>query len=155
MKPRTSMCDLFVPMLPSSRGSGELRETDILTADPACRGGFSIALDDFGTGFASLSHLHQFPIDTIKIDRSFVLKLTHDAGAQAIIRAVLNLGKSMGLKVIAEGVETREQHAQLVRQHCQFAQGYLYSQAVPALRVPKLLHAWKPQKATTPDVVSG
>jgi diguanylate cyclase (GGDEF)-like protein len=94
--------------------------------------GVKIALDDFGTGYASLSHLKQFPVDIIKIDRSFVADLGQDQGAEAIIDAVINLGRSLGIEVVAEGIETGKQHEFLVKGGCRYGQGYLYGKAAPA-----------------------
>lgn len=94
--------------------------------------GVQIALDDFGTGYASLSHLKQFPIDILKIDRSFVRCLQHASDDAAIIDAVLNLGRSLGMSVVAEGVETPAQHEALRQLGCQYGQGFLYGKAQPA-----------------------
>lgn len=94
--------------------------------------GVRIALDDFGTGHASLSHLKQFPVDIIKIDQSFVRDLGCGGGAEAIIRAVINLGQSLDIEVVAEGIEVREQHDFLVNAGCSFGQGYLYGKATAA-----------------------
>lgn len=99
------------------------------------RSGVRIALDDFGTGYASLSHLQQFPIDVIKIDRSFVRKVTAGRSDAAIVGAVLTLGKSLGLDVIAEGIENSAEEAQLKAQGCRLAQGYLYGKPMAAARV--------------------
>lgn len=88
--------------------------------------GVSIAMDDFGTGFSSLSNLRNYPIDTIKIDGSFVRGVDHDSQSATIVRAVLGLGGGLGMKVIAEGVETREEECFLVREGCGHAQGYFY-----------------------------
>jgi diguanylate cyclase (GGDEF)-like protein len=101
--------------------------------------GMKIALDDFGTGFASLSHLQQFPVDTIKIDRRFVKGLGGPGGNHAIIDAVLSLGRSLGMDVVAEGIETVPQEQALLRLGCEYGQGFLYSRAVPARLVPSLL----------------
>jgi diguanylate cyclase (GGDEF)-like protein/PAS domain S-box-containing protein len=103
--------------------------------------GITIALDDFGTGYASLSHLKQFPVDLIKIDRSFVRELGQSPDAAAIIRAVINLGHSLEIEIVAEGIETAAQEARLLAQGCDFGQGYLYSRAVPAAEVPAILAA--------------
>jgi len=101
--------------------------------------GIKIALDDFGTGYASLSHLKQYPIDVIKIDQRFVRDLQDDPDDAAIVRAVLNLGISLGINVVAEGIETDAQADYLRAGGCRFGQGYLYSPAVPAPEVPALL----------------
>jgi EAL domain-containing protein (putative c-di-GMP-specific phosphodiesterase class I) len=100
--------------------------------------GVQIALDDFGTGYASLSHLNHFPVSTIKIDRTFIGRLEESDHDAAIIRAVISLGRSLGIKIVAEGVETRQQAEFLKRHRCHSAQGYLYSRAVDATAVPDL-----------------
>jgi EAL domain-containing protein (putative c-di-GMP-specific phosphodiesterase class I) len=101
--------------------------------------GVKIALDDFGTGYASLRHLKKFPVDIIKIDRSFVRDMEVDPGDEAIVRAVINLGKSLGIHVVAEGIEGEAQVQRLMRLNCDFGQGFLFSKAVPANRVPALV----------------
>jgi EAL domain-containing protein (putative c-di-GMP-specific phosphodiesterase class I) len=101
--------------------------------------GIRIALDDFGTGYASLSHLKQFPVDIVKIDRSFLRGVPGDPQNAAIIRTVVNLGRSLDLEVVAEGVETPAAEAFLIGQGCPIGQGYLYGKAAPAARVPRLL----------------
>jgi diguanylate cyclase (GGDEF)-like protein len=98
--------------------------------------GVRIALDDFGTGYASLSHLNQFPVDLLKIDRSFIRRIGESADADAISAAVINLGRSLGMEVIAEGIETAAQEAHLIKLGCDSGQGFLYSKALPALTVP-------------------
>lgn len=98
--------------------------------------GVKIALDDFGTGYASLSHLKQFPVDIIKIDRSFVRDFENDPDDSAIINAVIQLGRSLGIKVVAEGIETTNQHQLLCAGGCDYGQGYLYGKATPFLEVP-------------------
>ena len=97
--------------------------------------GIRVALDDFGTGYASLTHLKEYPVDEIKVDRSFVRDLERDADDAAIVTAVLHLGRSLGLDVTAEGVETAAQARFLEAQGCAFAQGYLYSKPMPQSRV--------------------
>ena len=101
--------------------------------------GVEIALDDFGTGYASLSHLKQFPVDHIKIDRSFVRDLLDDPDDAAIVDAVINLGRSLGIGIVAEGIETAEQHKMLSSLGCDCGQGFYYGRAAPAARVPDLL----------------
>ncbi|HLF12016.1 MAG TPA: EAL domain-containing protein, partial [Gammaproteobacteria bacterium] len=101
--------------------------------------GLGLALDDFGTGYSSLSYLKRFPIDTLKIDRSFVRDLTTDSDDAGIVSAVIGMGKSLHMKVIAEGVETREQLAFLQEQSCPEGQGYYFSQPVVAEKFTELL----------------
>ncbi|HYJ30413.1 MAG TPA: EAL domain-containing protein [Allosphingosinicella sp.] len=101
--------------------------------------GVGIALDDFGTGFASLSHLKQYPVDIIKIDRSFVRDLEDDPDDAAIVEAVANLSRSLGISIVAEGVENERQHAFLAALGCDFGQGYLYGRAGPAEEVAATL----------------
>ena len=101
--------------------------------------GIKIALDDFGTGYASLRHLKQFPIDILKIDKSFVRDMESDPDDDAIIRAVVNLGKNLGIKVVAEGIENMNQAERLIGLGCDNGQGFLFSKAVPASRVPALV----------------
>lgn len=87
--------------------------------------GIQIALDDFGTGYSSLSYLHSFPFDRIKIDRTFISDLEHNRHSMAIVRAVIGLGHSLDVPVLAEGVETHAQHAFLRQQGCDAVQGWL------------------------------
>jgi len=95
------------------------------------RSGVSISIDDFGTGYSSLSHLKQFPINTVKIDRSFIRDITTDSDDAAIVSAIIAMAHNMELKVIAEGVETQEQLDFLRSQECEEAQGFLFSPPVP------------------------
>ncbi|MPR06697.1 bifunctional diguanylate cyclase/phosphodiesterase [Microvirga tunisiensis] len=104
--------------------------------------GVQIALDDFGTGYASLTHLKQFPVDHIKIDRSFVRDLEQDSDDEAIIAAVIGLGRSLQLQVTAEGVETHGQARRLRELGCDHAQGYLYAKPMAASQIPDLLTRW-------------
>lgn len=105
-------------------------------------GGIRIALDDFGTGYASLSHLKQFPIDIVKIDRSFLKDIHDDQHNTAIIRTVVSLGRALDLDVVAEGVETADQEAYLIGHGCRLGQGYLYGKATPASGIPDLISSW-------------
>ncbi|QRM30116.1 EAL domain-containing protein [Microvirga sp. VF16] len=122
--------------------------------------GVQIALDDFGTGYASLTHLKQFPVDHIKIDRSFVRDLEHDSDDEAIVAAVISLGRSLQLQVTAEGVETHGQARRLRELGCDHAQGYLYSKPMAASQVPDLLTRWstmlvKPRNERNVKLLSG
>jgi diguanylate cyclase (GGDEF)-like protein len=94
--------------------------------------GVQLALDDFGTGYSSLSYLQRFPVDTVKIDRSFVNRLGTDADGSAIVDAVLRIGEVLDLEVVAEGVETDNQQAELRGLGCRIAQGYLFGRPQPA-----------------------
>ena len=101
--------------------------------------GVHLALDDFGTGYSSLSYVKRFPIDTLKIDQSFVRDLATDADDASIVSAVISMGKSLHMRVVAEGVETRAQ-LEFLREHsCPFAQGYYFSQPVVAGEFAQLL----------------
>ncbi|RDI50485.1 diguanylate cyclase (GGDEF)-like protein [Microvirga subterranea] len=104
--------------------------------------GVQIALDDFGTGYASLTHLKQFPVDHIKIDRSFVCDIEEDSDDEAIVTAVVSLGRSLNLQVTAEGVETLGQAQRLRQMGCGNGQGYLYAKPLPGADVPEFLTNW-------------
>ncbi len=101
--------------------------------------GCALAIDDFGTGFSSLAYLKQFPIDELKIDRSFVMNLESDAENRAICRAVISLAHSLGLKVVAEGVETAAQFDYLAGQKCDVVQGFLLGKPMPCAEFTALL----------------
>jgi diguanylate cyclase (GGDEF)-like protein len=101
--------------------------------------GVHLAIDDFGTGYSSMSLMKKFPIDTIKIDRSFVRDLATNKEDRAIARAIIQLGKTLGLTVVAEGVETFEQDLLLRRDECDQLQGYLFSKPVPPEAIPPLV----------------
>ncbi|MFM9886947.1 MAG: EAL domain-containing protein [Burkholderiales bacterium] len=103
--------------------------------------GIGISIDDFGTGYSSLAHLNTLPIDQIKIDQSFICTLPENAGSAAIVEAVITMARSLGLSVIAEGVESEAQLAWLRARHCDKIQGHFYSRAVPADQVLDLITA--------------
>jgi len=103
------------------------------------RSGALIAIDDFGTGYSSLSYLKSLPLDKIKIDKSFVQDLLDDDDDATIVRAIIQLGKSLGMQVIAEGVETPEQEAYIISEGCHEGQGYHYSKPLPARELAAFL----------------
>jgi len=105
--------------------------------------GIDIAIDDFGTGYCSLAYLARLPIDALKIDRSFVTAMTDQADGMSIASTIISLGRSLGLKVIAEGVETEEQHRILRLLKCAEAQGYLFYRPIPAEQLKAVLRAGK------------
>ncbi len=92
--------------------------------------GLQVALDDFGTGFASLTHLLSVPVDIIKIDKSFVHRLTPGDASSAIIKGLTGIARDMGIRIVAEGIETPDQAIQLRALGCEFGQGYLYAKAL-------------------------
>jgi len=103
----------------------------LLVLDDLKKLGVSIALDDFGTGFSSLTHLQQFPIDVIKIDRQFIAQLGHAPVSAAIVTSIIDLAHTLGRTVVAEGVETAEQHEQLAALGCDLCQGYYFARPMP------------------------
>jgi EAL domain-containing protein (putative c-di-GMP-specific phosphodiesterase class I) len=103
--------------------------------------GVQIAIDDFGTGYSSLSYLTRFPIDTLKIDRSFVNEITTNPDAATIVSAVIGMGKNLDLKVIAEGIETQGQLAFLRSHRCAEGQGYYFSRPVTGAAFAELLQS--------------
>jgi len=103
--------------------------------------GIRVSIDDFGTGYSSLSYLQQFPLDAIKIDQSFVHRITSFPGGSSIVSAIISLGQSLNLRVVAEGVETAEEMAFLKAQSCDEAQGYFFGRAVAASQFAKMIQA--------------
>jgi len=103
--------------------------------------GVALSLDDFGTGYSSLNYLRKFPIDTLKIDQSFVRDINTDAGASGVCRAIITLGHQLGMTVLAEGVETAAQVGYLRRNDCDFFQGYYFCKPVSAVRALEILRS--------------
>jgi len=126
----------------------EITETVLLDSSPSAtdqleilhKEGFRIYLDDFGTGYSSLSYLHRFPVDTLKIDRSFVMGMGADGGGREIIRTIVALAQNLDLHVIAEGVETAVQRDALRELRCEYAQGYMFSKPVDSKKAEALLN---------------
>lgn len=143
--------------LPASRLELEVTESmlmhDHAAANVALRSlrelGVRIALDDFGTGYSSLAYLRQMPLDRLKIDRSFVTALQEDAGAAAIVKAIIDLARALGLHTIAEGVETAAQSALLRAIGCDEVQGFLVAAPMGEKPLQDFLAAW-PGRASTP-----
>jgi EAL domain-containing protein (putative c-di-GMP-specific phosphodiesterase class I) len=106
-----------------------------------------IHLDDFGTGYSSLSYLQRFPIDALKIDRSFVAALVQGGDADSIVSAIINMAASLNVEVIAEGIETPQQAEALRELNCHLAQGFLYARPLPAELVGALLDSALPEIA--------
>ncbi len=106
--------------------------------------GITVGIDDFGTGYSSLSYLHQFPIDTLKVDRSFVIRMGPNGENSELVRTILMLGQNLGLDVIAEGVETEEQLAQLSTMGCKYGQGYYFSKPLNSDDATGLISAHPP-----------
>ncbi len=107
------------------------------TLEMCRKAGMSIAIDDFGTGYSSLSYLHYFPIDTLKIDRSFVMDMHKNEASMALIKSIIALGKNMKMKIIAEGVETQEEALALRDLGCDLAQGFYFARPMPELEATK------------------
>ena len=124
----------------------EITESLLLEDDEAILGtlsaframGLTIAIDDFGTGYSSLSYLTQFPIDTLKIDKAFVQRVTTDRRHAELVKAILSIARSLGQQVVAEGVETAQQAAFLDANGCHVAQGFLYCKPVPKAQMRAL-----------------
>lgn len=132
---------------PVNRLHIEITESALLEDDPRVHAtiaslkasGMGLALDDFGTGFSSLTQLHAFPFNKLKIDMSFVRSMTVDSGSRKIIASVIGLGQSLGMTVVAEGVETEEQAILLRRMGCDLGQGWLFGKAENAWETSKLI----------------
>jgi len=116
---------------------------DVATAAETMRAlkdlGIKVVIDDFGTGYSSLSYLQRFPFDSLKVDRSFVCSMTETRQNREIIRTIITMAESLGLKVVAEGVEMTEHRDMLVALHCEFAQGFLFSEPLSPERLDAFL----------------
>jgi EAL domain-containing protein (putative c-di-GMP-specific phosphodiesterase class I) len=105
--------------------------------------GMRIAIDDFGTGYSSLNYLHNFPIDTLKIDRSFVGNIIESQRSLDLVRSIVGIGKNLNMAVIAEGVETWEQARALSELGCDHAQGYYFSEPITEYQLMSALSAYR------------
>ena len=114
--------------------------------------GVALAIDDFGTGYSSLAYLRQFPVDIIKIDKSFVAGAGDGPDASALARAIVQLGRTLRLSTIAEGIETAGQLAELAAAGCEYGQGYYFAQPVPAEELMPLLDLRSPHTDLIPAV---
>jgi EAL domain-containing protein (putative c-di-GMP-specific phosphodiesterase class I) len=101
--------------------------------------GVRIAIDDFGTGYSSLAYLKKFPVNTLKIDQAFITDIVRDANDAAIVASILSMAKNLNLKVVAEGVETRDQLELLRKMGCEEVQGYYFSKPLPPEGIAALL----------------
>jgi EAL domain-containing protein (putative c-di-GMP-specific phosphodiesterase class I) len=111
--------------------------------------GVHLAIDDFGTGYSSLSYLQRFPVETVKIDRSFIAALGESAGAVAIVEAVTALAHQLGMIVVAEGVETAEQQALVRQAACDQCQGYYFARPLSSEAIGPLLAAQRQRVSDT------
>jgi diguanylate cyclase (GGDEF)-like protein len=133
--------------LPASQLMLEITESIMMDEEPATlatlsalrRLGVHLALDDFGTGYSALNYLKRFPVDTIKIDRSFVHGIGDRPEDTAIVQAVVTVAKSLQLRVAAEGIETEEQAEQLRAMGCDYGQGFFFARPLPAAKIPSLI----------------
>jgi EAL domain-containing protein (putative c-di-GMP-specific phosphodiesterase class I) len=110
--------------------------------EQVCAAGTGLHLDDFGTGYSSLAALHRMPVEALKIDRGFVAAILHDGGSDAIVRSTIALAHSLGLVVIAEGIEEEAQLGRLRELGCDLGQGFLFAPPLPAGRIGPLLREW-------------
>jgi EAL domain-containing protein (putative c-di-GMP-specific phosphodiesterase class I) len=141
---------LRYPKLPKGSLQIEVLETAALEDIPRaidtierCRSlGITFALDDFGTGYSSLSYLGRLPVDTLKIDQSFIRDMMLDKGDRAIVQGVIALAKAFDRRIVAEGVETEELFLALLDMGCEYGQGYGIARPMPASRLPAWLERW-------------
>jgi EAL domain-containing protein (putative c-di-GMP-specific phosphodiesterase class I) len=112
------------------------------------RMGVRVAIDDFGTGYSSLGQLKTFPVDTLKVDRSFIRGVAQNVEDKAITEAIIAMAKTLSLTVVAEGVETRDQEAFLREHACDQMQGYYFSKPITPDQLAELLHSHQPQAST-------
>lgn len=149
---------LAATTLPAERLELEITESMMMTDAEAMiaklralkQMGVKLAIDDFGTGHSSLSYLKRFPLDRVKIDRSFINDIAFDADDEAIVTAIIAMSRSLNFEVVAEGVETEQQVEFLCRQNCDLAQGYLFSPPLAGADLPPWLLAWRNTRGCEP-----
>jgi len=105
--------------------------------------GVRVAIDDFGTGYSSLAYLQQFPVDQLKIDRSFIAAMDESPEAATLIRTLVQLGRALGIETLAEGIEEVAQRDHLQAEHCDFGQGYLFARPLVAEAIVPFVHRWE------------
>jgi EAL domain-containing protein (putative c-di-GMP-specific phosphodiesterase class I) len=113
--------------------------------------GIAFAIDDFGTGYSSLAHIDKLPVQTLKIDRTFTERLCRPSGTYSIVDAIISMAHSLGLEVVAEGVEEPEQLKRLRDLQCDTVQGFLFSRPLPATEIPELLQRRLDLHALVPE----
>lgn len=116
--------------------------------------GVRLAIDDFGTGFSSLSYLHRFPFDTLKIDRAFVARMATDRSSQRLVRSIVKMGRALDMDIVAEGIEQHREVEALIDMNCDYGQGYLFARPMPARDLEQLVVAmhgqnWIPDPEAT------
>lgn len=116
------------------------------TLDNCCKLGMKVVIDDFGTGYSSLSYLHQYPIDTLKIDRSFIHNMRSDKAVLGLVKSILTLRENMGIDIVAEGVEELEEAQLLSQLNCDSAQGYYFSRPISESALSALLEKSNPRR---------
>lgn len=125
-------------------------EQSIITVKKLRKMGIRFSIDDFGTGYSSLSYLHRFPIDTLKVDRSFINRIGSDHEQSAIVETIIKLASSLGMDVVAEGVETGEQREFLRKTNCRYGQGYFYSRPVDREAAFLIVEGIEPREGLIP-----
>ncbi len=112
-----------------------------------CRGhGIMVAIDDFGTGYSSLSYLHSFPIDTLKIDQSFIRSINSNPSSLALVKSIIALARNLGMKLIAEGIETEQEAAIIRTLGCEECQGFWFSRPLPLHDALEFVKSWVPPR---------
>jgi EAL domain-containing protein (putative c-di-GMP-specific phosphodiesterase class I) len=132
----------------------EITETLLMQAPDATRAeldkcreiGLNVSIDDFGSGYSSLSYLHYFPIDTLKIDQSFIRAMSTHAASLVLVKSIIGIARNLGMKVIAEGVESAQEAAKLRDLGCEFIQGYWFSKPLPFEAALKFVQTWQAPK---------